>query len=74
MATFRYVIPTAQEPVIDKNTGTFTKAWYNFLADISSRVAANVDDLGASPTVEQIATAFNGLKDELIASSQMEPD
>ena len=60
-------IPAATAPVLD-NTGRFTPPWFNFLA---SRQAALQADLGASPTVEQISTAFNALIDALIAAGLM---
>ena len=50
-------IPHATSPVLD-NGNHFLPPWFNFLA---GRQVALQADLGASPTVEQISTAFNAL-------------
>ena len=60
-------IPVATAPVLDI-MGRFTPPWFNFLA---SRQVALQADLGASPTVEQISTAFNALIDALITAGLM---
>jgi hypothetical protein len=61
-------IPHSSVPVLDAG-GRFTREWFNFFVDLSdamnARVAPFVADLGASPTVEQISTAFNLLLDGL---------
>lgn len=74
MPTLRFQIPKAQSPVIDPKTGAFTQEWFLFLADLSSRVATNIPELAGGSTLGQTITAFNDLRDALIASSQMEPD
>lgn len=73
MATLRYQIPTAQEPVLDAS-GRFSRSWYNFLVGVSTQIAANVADIAGGSTLAQTITAFNALKDALVVSNQMEPD
>lgn len=74
MATLRYQIPHATSPVLDKATGAFTREWFNFFADMSTRVAANVPEVAGGSTLAQTIDALNDIRDALIASNQMEPD
>ena len=74
MPTLRFQIPKAQDAVIDPATGCFTRVWYNFLADMSARVATNLPDLAGGSTLAQTITAYNDLLDVLKVSYQMEPD
>ena len=50
-------IPVATAPVLD-GSNHFLPPWFRFFA---LRQVALQADLGASPTVEQISTAFNAL-------------
>jgi len=68
--TARNPIPSARQPFLAPD-GLVTPPWYRYLAGLGER-AAFVADLGASPTVEQISTAFNALLDGLQASGQQE--
>lgn len=75
-------VPSASEPLLDAG-GRLSRAWHTFFAsltdklnevdaDQTDRVAAFVADLTASPTVEQIATAFNSLLEGLQDSGLQE--
>lgn len=60
------VLPHASTPVLDGNR--FTQPWSAFFDALTRKVNGKADfvaDLAASPTVEQISTAFNGLLDAL---------
>jgi hypothetical protein len=74
MPTQRYQIPKAQSQVIDPKTGALTQEWFLFFADMSTRVATNIPELAGASTLAQTISAFNDLREALIASSQMEPD
>lgn len=63
-------IPDARTPFLTAN-GLVSPAWYRYLAELGKR-ADFVADLAASPTVEQISTAFNALLDGLQSSGQQE--
>lgn len=60
------VLPHATTPVLDGNH--LTRAWYAFFDALTRKVNGKADfvaDLAASPTVEQISTAFNALLEAL---------
>jgi hypothetical protein len=63
-------IPFAREPFLTAE-GLVSPSWYRYLANLGQR-APFVADLAASPTVEQISTAFNALLDGLQTSGQQE--
>jgi hypothetical protein len=62
----KLILPHNTTPVLDGKL--MTRPWYAFFDEMTRRqntLAAFVADLGASPTVEQISTAFNALLEAL---------
>jgi hypothetical protein len=74
MSVKRVRMPTG--PAVNGD-GRLSQAFHTYLAvleDVSGRTSAEIEDLPASPTVEQIATAFNALLAAMKAAKQMQDD
>ena len=64
------IMPVASSKVLN-SAGALDKPWHAYLEGLPDK-ARLVDDLGATPTVGQISTAFNDLLAKLKAAGLME--
>ncbi len=72
----RHIMPTSATPVMNLQANKLSPEYHRYLGgieELSKRVGVNVAPLGVSPTVEQIAIAFNALLDALQDANLQEP-